>query len=145
MALPAPEPGLVLCYSYLWHREESRGGAEGRKDRPAVIVIVRRREADGAEIVTVLPITHSPPRPGQEAIKLPPGVKRAAGLDAEDSWVVVDEANDFLWPGYDLRPVADGSGRFHFGYIPPRFYEVIRERLLDVYRARKMKLVPRSR
>jgi hypothetical protein len=45
MALPEPAPGLVICYSYLWHDERRRGVDEGRKDRPCAIVVARIDEA----------------------------------------------------------------------------------------------------
>jgi hypothetical protein len=45
--------------------EHEAGRQEGQKDRPSVIVLAvesnAKREADDATIVTVLPITHSPP------------------------------------------------------------------------------------
>ena len=56
MTLPAPEPGLVVSYSYLWHREHEAGREEGAKNRPCVIVLALERGADGATIVVVLPI-----------------------------------------------------------------------------------------
>jgi hypothetical protein len=61
MPIPTPEPGLVISYAYLWRYEHDVGQEEGRKDRPSVIVLAIEREADGTTIVTVLPITHSPP------------------------------------------------------------------------------------
>ena len=38
MALPKPVPGLVIRYSYLWHREYLEGREDGQKDRPCAIV-----------------------------------------------------------------------------------------------------------
>jgi len=35
MALPDPQPGLVISYSYLWHHEHRAGREEGLKSRPA--------------------------------------------------------------------------------------------------------------
>jgi hypothetical protein len=61
MALPKPEPGLVINYSYLWHREYLELHEEGRKDRPA-LVIIAVEEGDLGLLVTVLPFTHSDPR-----------------------------------------------------------------------------------
>ena len=46
MPIPNPEPGLVISYAYLWHREHEAGREEGRKDRPSVIVLAIEREAD---------------------------------------------------------------------------------------------------
>ena len=61
MPIPNPEPGLVISYAYLWHHEHQAGREEGQKDRPSVIVLAIEREADGATVATVLPITHSAP------------------------------------------------------------------------------------
>ena len=41
--------------------EHEAGREDGRKGRLSAIVLDIEREADGATIVTVLPITHSPP------------------------------------------------------------------------------------
>jgi hypothetical protein len=58
--LPIPEPGLVICYAYLWRSEYERGQEEGTKDRPCAIVLATR-DQDGDTIVTVVPVTHTPP------------------------------------------------------------------------------------
>jgi hypothetical protein len=101
MPIPNPEPGLVISYAYLWHHEHRAGQEEGRKDRPCVIVLAVEREADGEAIVTVLPIAHDAPADRTSAVEIPLPVKRHLGLDEDRSWVVVDEGNEFLWPGYD--------------------------------------------
>jgi hypothetical protein len=103
MAIPSPEPGLVLNYAYLWHDEYRAGQEEGLKDRPSVVVSCMTRESDDATIVTVLPITHSAPLDPKSAIEIPTPVKKHLGLDDARSWIVVAEGNEFLWPGYDLR------------------------------------------
>lgn len=59
MALPVPQPGLVIRYSYLWHAEHEQGQEEGSKDRPCAIVLTYREE-HGDTIVTVVPITLRP-------------------------------------------------------------------------------------
>ena len=50
MPIPNPEPGLVISYAYLWHREHQAGREEGQKDRPTVIVLAIEREGDGATL-----------------------------------------------------------------------------------------------
>ena len=85
MPIPTPEPGLVIAYSYLWHREHEAGREEGRKERPSVVVLAIERDADGATVVTVLPITHTPPADPALAVEMPAPVKRHLGLDAERS------------------------------------------------------------
>lgn len=89
MPIPNPEPGLVILYAYLWHREHQAGREEGRKGRPSVIVLSVEREATGGTSVIVLPITHSPPTEVGEAVEIPLPLKRHLGLDDERSWVVV--------------------------------------------------------
>jgi hypothetical protein len=56
MALPEPQGGLVISYSYLWRRESEAGLVEGAKNRPCAIVLaVRRERPEAAMIVTVAP------------------------------------------------------------------------------------------
>ena len=71
MPIPNPEPGLLISYAYLWHHEHQAGREEGQKDRPSVIVLAVEREAHGATIVTVLPITHSGPMDPASAVDIP--------------------------------------------------------------------------
>lgn len=144
MSWPAPQPGLVIRYSYLWEREARQGRDEGVKDRPCAVVLVLLREG-GAPIVRVLPVTHSPPANPLEALEIPAATKRRLGLDAERSWVVLTEANDFVWPGPDLRPAASGDpSSVVYGMLPPKFIVELRTRLLERARALKLKAVPRT-
>ena len=71
MPIPNPEPGLVISYAYLWHHEHQAGREEGRKDRPSVIVLAVERDAGGATVVTVLPITHRAPTDAASAVEIP--------------------------------------------------------------------------
>jgi hypothetical protein len=64
--------------------------------------------------VTVLPITHSAPHNPASAIEIPLPIKRHLGLDDDPSWIVVDEGNEFLWLGYDLRKLPH-SDRHDYG------------------------------
>lgn len=66
-------------------------------------------DKDGRDIVTVLPVTHSPPQTPEDAVEIPADTKRRLGLDEAPSWVVLTEANRFVWPGPDLRPGVNGS------------------------------------
>src|SRR5215472_10252472 len=143
MPIPNPEPGLVISYAYLWHREHEAGREEGRKDRPSVIVLAIEREADDATIVTVLPITHSPPADQNSAVEIPLPVKRHLGFDDERSWIVVAEGNEFLWPGYDLRKIGR-TDRYDYGYSAAavfqsgarRFRRLLRSGQAPAYAAR---------
>src|SRR6516162_250033 len=109
MPIPNPEPGLVISYAYLWHDEHRAGLEEGQKDRPSVIVLAVEREADGATLVTVLPITHTAPRDAATAVEIPMPIKRHLGLDDDPSWIIVAEGNEFLWPGHDLRKLPQSD------------------------------------
>jgi hypothetical protein len=90
------------------------------KDRPSAVVLAFKDEK-GQTRVYALPITHSAPEHAGDAVEIPPPVKARLGLDGERSWVVVNEANDFSWPGPDLRFVpGKGPESAAYGYLPPR-------------------------
>lgn len=138
MALPqTPFPGLVVRYSFLWSTEARAGEMEGRKDRPCVIVTAVRRTPDARFRVRVLPIAHRPSKPDR-SIRVPPNVKRHLGLDADASWIVLDEVNEFVWPGVDLRPVSRlKPGVWTFGVLPTEIFDEIRTRLRAVLQQRR--------
>jgi hypothetical protein len=120
---------MVVRYSFLWSREAAAGETEGRKDRPCVIITAIRRATDGRLRVRVLPVTHRPTE-GSRSIALPPKVKRHLGLDADASWIVLDEANEFFWPGVDLRPVSRSKpGVWTFGVLPTEIFDEIQTKL----------------
>lgn len=142
MPIPTPEPGLVISYAYLWLEEYRAGQEEGLKDRPSVIVLAVERR-DGETMVTVLPITHSTPRDPKSAVEIPLAVKRHLELDDERSWVVVNEGNDFLWPGYDLRK-RPHTDRYDYGFLPPRLFDQVRTAFLQWRKARSTMTTPRE-
>lgn len=145
MTLPKPEPGLVIRYTYLWSREHERGREEGRKDRPCVIILAVTMEDGNAERVLVVPVTSSRPADPTEAMEIPPAIKKSLGLDADQSWIIVSESNDFIWPGPDLRRVGDRpTGPFGYGFLPPRFFAELRRRFAEMERARRSRRVPRT-
>jgi hypothetical protein len=130
VTFPEPHPGLVIRYAYLWKREYDEGREEGSKDRPCAIVLAIASEDDDREVL-VLPITHSPPEHSQDAVEIPTATKQRLGLDVERSWIVISEANEFVWPGPDLRPVPgrDQSTIVH-GALPPKFFAYVRDQFL---------------
>jgi hypothetical protein len=143
MPIPAPEPGLVISYAYLWHFEHEAGQEEGRKDRPSVIVLAVERQADETTEVTVLPITHTPPADPTGAVEIPAAVKRHLGLDDERSWIIVSEGNEFDWPGYDLRKIGHAD-RYDYGFLPPRLLNLVLEAFMTWHRANRAKLTSRE-
>ena len=145
MSWPDPEPGLVVHYAYLWRREQEAGREEGTTDRPCAVVLALAGEDSGRPRVVVVPITHSPPRSPEEAVELPAATKRRLGLDDERSWVVVSEANRFLWPGPDLRFLPGrGPESAAYGVLPPDVFRAVRDRFLTGLRARQAAVVPRT-
>ena len=132
----------MICYAYLWHGDHLRGQEEGSKDRPCVIVLTA--PAEGQTLVTVLPITHTPPGDPEEAVEIPLATKQRLGLDSEKSWVICSEVNRFVWPGPDLRPIPGRFGDIVYGDLPYRLFEQIKQRVLALYTARRLRTVARS-
>ena len=131
MSFPAPVPGLVIRYSYLWKREQEQGREEGSKDRPCAIVLTTIDE-DGEQDVLVLPVTHTPPLQSADAIEIPPQTKNRLGLDSDKSWIVISEANEFVWPGPDLRSIpGQDASTIAYGMLPPRFFDYVLSRFLE--------------
>lgn len=143
MKLPLPEPGLVIRYGFLWRREDDAGREDASKARPSAIVTAVEG-APGAIVVTVVPITHSPPTDAHQSVELPPNVKRMLGLDDERSWIITNELNSFDWPGPDIEPVHPGSSSIVYGRLPSALLaEVLRSALSHV-RAGRAKVVKRT-
>ena len=143
MAIPTPEPGLVISYAYVWDYEARAGLEEGRKDRPCVIALAVERQRDGETLVTVLPVTHRAPDDAAAAVEIPRAVKQWLGLDDDRSWVVVSEGDQFVWPGYDLRKRRN-TDLYEYGFLPPRFFQDVLAAFLAWHKTRKVKLTPRS-
>ncbi len=144
MPFPEPVPGLVLRYSYLWMEQHRRGQEEGVKDRPRAVLLVTAN-LDGERVVTVLPISHAPPADPRLAVEVPPAVKRRLRLDEDRSWVVLSEANRFIWPGPDLRPMTRGNlASVVYGPLPFVLFEDIRTKFIAAIRAKRASIVPRS-
>jgi hypothetical protein len=145
VTLPSPQPGLVIRYSYLWADDDDRGREEGSKARPAAVVLVIEEPAGAAPGVYVLPITHTRPSKGVEALEIPPAVARKAGLDAARSWVILSEFNEFVWPGFDLALVPGRNPpTVAYGYLTPGFFSKLRDRWLELDAAAKSRGIPRD-
>lgn len=145
MKWPTPQPGLVIRYAYLWRREALEGREEAVKDRPCAILLVVKQDDDPSPLVWVLPVTHAHPFDLTAAVEIPQITKRRLGLDGERSWVILSEANEFRWPGPDLRPAVRGEpSSIVYGMLPPRFYEHLRVKWLELFRARKARSTRRT-
>lgn len=144
MNWPAPEPGQLIRYSFLWKREADAGHEEGSKDRPCAIIVAIAREGH-RPLVRVLPVTHSVPSDPASALEIPPATKLRLGLDSERSWIILDEANDFTWPGPDLRPARNGElDTIIYGKLPPRFRILLAERLRERRKTLRLSAVHRT-
>jgi hypothetical protein len=144
VSFPEPYAGLVIRYSYLWKREYEQGREEGVKDRPCAVVLVVTDD-DGEKDVLVIPITHTPPPDPNSAVEIPIETKRRLGLDAERSWIVVTEANEFVWPGPDLRPLPGrDASTVAYGPLPPRLFAQVRNKFLERDRTEKSARVART-
>ena len=144
MALPMPVNGLVIRYSYLWAGQHDKGEHSGRKDRPCAIILAVKSEA-GGPVVTVLPITHSLPVRRDEALEIPAPVKSRLRLDGRQSWIVLTEANRFVWPGPDLRPTQAGKiETVACGLLPKAFYNDLKRAFIAHLKARVVDVVTRD-
>lgn len=141
MEIPEPHPGLVIRYSYLWAHEHRRGQEEGIKDRPCAVVLATQSE-QGQTVATVVAVTHTPTTDPAKAVEIPAAVKVSLGLDEARSWIIVDEVNQFIWPGPDLRPATPAKPAF--GVLPPRFFRRVRDQLVTNYNLSNVDVVGRT-
>lgn len=100
------------------------------------------QEEHGDEVVTVLPITHTPPVDPADAFEIPYATKRRLRLDEELSWVVVTESNRFRWPGPDLRMIrTNDAASVSYGILPGTFFEQVRLAFLGKVRAARAAII----
>lgn len=142
MSIPAPKPGLVIRYSFLWSSEHKSGAVEGTKDRPCAIVVAVPQGEGGQVRTVVAPITHAAPDDPSASLEVPANVCRNLGLDGARHWIRFDELNRFTWPGYDLRPRSDGS--YHYGMLPRGLFEELRSGIIEAQKARRARVMPRD-
>ncbi|HTX50070.1 MAG TPA: growth inhibitor PemK [Caulobacteraceae bacterium] len=124
--------GWIFRYAYLWDWQHREGRDEGDKDRPCLVLAIAMTTEEGAPVVRVLPITHTPPADRADAIEIPPEVKNRLRLDVERSWIVLTESNRFTWPGPDLRPVDSDSG--YYGALTPGLFAEVKRRFVAIAR-----------
>jgi hypothetical protein len=103
-------------------------------------------EEEGEWEVLVLPITHTPPNNPADAIEIPIDTKNRLGLDSDRSWIVIAEANEFVWPGPDLRPISGrDESTIVYGTLAPRLFSHVRVKFLDRDRREKSARVKRTK
>jgi PemK-like, MazF-like toxin of type II toxin-antitoxin system len=144
MPLPSPVAGLVIRYSFLWSHEAKAGREEGSKDRPCAVLLATKTK-DGRETVTVLPVTHTRPEDESLAVEIPAATKKRLGMDDARSWIILDEANRFDWPGPDLRTVPGKTeATVAYGLLPAALYDLVRMKWLAAFDARQARRVDRT-
>ncbi|UVC09971.1 growth inhibitor PemK [Rhizobium sp. TH2] len=149
MKIPAEPPvGHLVAYEYLW---SSKAGVQdhGEKTYPAAIILAR--EGLGSATITYsLGISHSPPRPGQRALPVPPKLKRWLGLDALPSWIYPDQINIFVWPGPDLQPAdrlsnrPDARDSCVIGALPDDWFKLVLDDVAESYRLKLVTPIKRN-
>ncbi|HWA91145.1 MAG TPA: type II toxin-antitoxin system PemK/MazF family toxin [Rhizomicrobium sp.] len=128
----APKVGQIVRHHFLWSEEKAAGRAEGAKARPCIIIAVESRSSNDAPRVTVLPVTSQAPRSDAAAVAVPDGLKARIELDpGRPAWVVIDQANVFTWPGFDLVPSSNGN--FIRGMVTSGFFEQIAATVIAVH------------
>ncbi|MGD0634514.1 MAG: hypothetical protein ABSA13_09590 [Beijerinckiaceae bacterium] len=71
--------------------------------------------------------------------------KSRLGLDTGRSWVVMSEANRFVWPGPDLRPGQAGDAEsVAYGLLPHGLIEKIRLQFIALLKARRVTVTART-
>ncbi|MBI3676916.1 MAG: hypothetical protein HY243_09915 [Proteobacteria bacterium] len=141
MALPKPQPGLIIRYDYLWNDEAAKG-RDPAKERPTCL-IAASDDTPNPRFVVILPITHRKPVRPALGIEIPPAVKQALGLDDARSWIIVSECNVDEWPTPGLSAVAGRRGVFAYGALPPTLFERVRESFLKLLESSQAKTVRR--
>jgi len=121
-----------------------QGREEGVKDRPCAVVLTTTND-NGDDIVTVLPVTHTPPAIPMLAVEIPYATKKRLGLDDARSWIVIGEMNRFVWPGPDLRPAQPGNpASVAYGLLPRALYLEVRDKMIALVKAGAMSAVQRT-
>jgi hypothetical protein len=137
-----PEVGEVLAYWFLWKQEDERGEESGRKLRPCVVVVSAVVRSGEKTLIALSPITHSRPDAERAAIEIPASVKSHLRLDGDRSWIICDELNEFVWPGFDLGKTPDG--REAYGALPDGLMERVYREVRDAVHRGALKRTKRD-
>jgi hypothetical protein len=139
----APQVGQVVEHHFLWFDEAAAGRTEGRKPRPCLVVAIELPAGSIAPRVSVLPITSQTPRPGSTSIRVPDALKTRMGIDpVRDAWVVLDDANSFAWPGFDLVPQTNGT--YVRGTVTASFFVQVRDTVVALRARNRPRRVDRD-
>jgi hypothetical protein len=139
MEIPKPELGMVVSIEYQWLHENAKGLINGLKDRPAVVVLI-----SDTNHISVAPITSTAPGDLSAAIEIPPKVLRHLGLDDKPTWIICDEVNEFVWPGYDLRPLDKNPETCVYNFLPPALFNQVIGKIQFIAQGKKLSVVNRD-
>jgi hypothetical protein len=136
MAIEPPPQGSVILYPYLWVRQRDAAETEGRKTRPACLVLRMRDQKRELHHLAVLAVSSQPPGSDQAAVEVPDTERRRAGLSRYPrAWVVVSEYN------YDI---AEQSWYYEPGRQPPgEFSAPFLREIAKAFRAALLKTTAR--
>jgi hypothetical protein len=129
MPLPTPRFGLVVHYGFVWAAVGRRRPPDTGKDRPCLIVDLEQVEEPGLAgrsiiRVTYLPISHVAPRGDEQGLAIPSRVAQHLGLTSQQSYIYTSYAVEDDWP-FDLAHVPGSDDTFHYGFVPPRLFEMV--------------------
>jgi len=145
LKLSPPVRGDIIRYAYLWADEHRQGREEGGKDRPALVLALTVLTENGRTEVLVLAVTHSAPRDQTDAVAIPAAVRRRLGLGEAASFIVTTEANAFLWPGPDVRPIPGRDPpSITYGRVPDELLRAAARSFLANRERQRATLVPRT-
>jgi len=129
LPLPKPEFGLVVHYGFVWADASRHSPPDAGKSRPCLIVDledISEPSIGGRAVkrVTYLPISHTPPREGEQAITIPPRVANHLGLTHQTSYIYTSYAVEDDWP-FDVEHVPGSAEKFGYGLIPPKLFAMV--------------------
>lgn len=119
MALEPPPQGSVIYYPYLWAAQRDAGETEGRKSRPACLLLRVRDSKSGFHHLFLLGISSQPPQLDENALEIPDIERRRAGLTRYPrAWIVVNEYNyDIAERSYYYDPNESPLGKFSGAFL----------------------------
>lgn len=107
------------------------------------MVVVARIDQAADTLILAAPVTHAAPPNDAEAIEIPANVRKQLGLDRDQSWIMVNELNRFIWPGPDIRP-APGRETPLYDALPDWLFERVREGILRQNSSGRLKVTKRT-
>lgn len=126
MCALTPKVGLVLPHLYVWRGEPAAG--RGSETPPAVIVVAATPLDGGRVLIAATPITNTEPPARQRVVPVPATVAAHLQLDAQRSWILCTEYNEFVWPSIGLAETPDG--RTAYGMAPQQLTAGVHREML---------------